>query len=123
MHGKLSRVYHDDRGLFRGLPQGILSTRYHSLSTQLSSLPPDLEVTSASEGLGVIMGLRHKKYTLEAVQYHPESILSASGDELMRNFLNLKGGTWAENPQSGVLDNSTPPFALHLTPPPIAAAA
>ncbi|KAI6017523.1 indole-3-glycerol phosphate synthase-domain-containing protein [Pisolithus marmoratus] len=109
-HGKLSPIRHDERGIFRGIPQSILSTRYHSLSASLSTLPPELMVTCATEESGVIMGVRHRTFALEAVQYHPESILSQSGDTLLRNFLALRGGTWTENPESRVLDPSLPPF-------------
>jgi anthranilate synthase/indole-3-glycerol phosphate synthase/phosphoribosylanthranilate isomerase len=112
MHGKVSRIRHDNRGCFKGIPQGIKSTRYHSLSAAHATLPPVLAITSISEGSGVIMGVRHRKYTLEAVQYHPESILSDGGDTLMRNFLALRGGLWEENPESGVLDNALPPFPV-----------
>lgn len=102
MHGKLSRVRHDSRGCFKDVPQGIQSTRYHSLSASVKSLPRDLQITAVSADSGVIMGVRHRELTIEAVQYHPESILSEGGDDLMRNFLNLKGGTWKENPHAGV---------------------
>ncbi|KAJ7076870.1 anthranilate synthase [Mycena belliarum] len=111
-HGKVSRVRHDNRGCFRDIPQGIKSTRYHSLSAASTTLPPDLAVTALSEDSGVIMGVRHRKYTVEAVQYHPESILSEGGDALIRNFLALTGGTWEENPDSKVLDASLPAFPL-----------
>lgn len=110
MHGKVSRIRHDNRGCFKGISQGIKSTRYHSLSAAHTTLPQSLAITSITEESGVIMGVRHRIYTLEAVQYHPESILSDEGDSLMRNFLSLRGGSWAENPQSAVLDNSLPPF-------------
>ncbi|KAJ7690712.1 anthranilate synthase [Mycena rosella] len=111
-HGKVSRVRHDNRGCFRDIPQGIKSTRYHSLSASSTTLPADLAVTALSEDSGVIMGVRHRKYTVEAVQYHPESILSEGGDELIRNFLALTGGTWEENPDSRVLDVSLPTFPM-----------
>jgi anthranilate synthase/indole-3-glycerol phosphate synthase/phosphoribosylanthranilate isomerase len=112
MHGKISHIQHDNRGCFKGLPQGIESTRYHSLSASHVTLPPTLAITSIAEKSGVIMGVRHRKYTLEAVQYHPESILSSGGDALMRNFLSLRGGLWEENPESGVLDTSLPEFPV-----------
>jgi anthranilate synthase/indole-3-glycerol phosphate synthase/phosphoribosylanthranilate isomerase len=102
MHGKLSRVRHDDTGCFRGVPQGVQSTRYHSLSAAVKTLPPQLQITAVTADSGVIMGVRHRELTVEAVQYHPESILSEGGDDLMRNFLGLKGGRWEENPQVGV---------------------
>lgn len=109
-HGKLSPIRHDERGIFQGISQSILSTRYHSLSASLSTLPPELMITCATEESGVIMGVRHRTFTVEAVQYHPESILSQAGDTLLRNFLALRGGTWTENPESRVLDPSLPPF-------------
>ncbi|VDC01500.1 unnamed protein product [Peniophora sp. CBMAI 1063] len=109
-HGKLSRVRHDNRGCLRGAPQGFLSTRYHSLSANVRTLPDALQVTAVTEESGVIMGVRHRTLAVEAVQYHPESILSESGDDLIRNFLALNGGTWAENPHAAVLEPSLPPF-------------
>ncbi|KAJ7502901.1 anthranilate synthase [Mycena galericulata] len=115
-HGKVSRVRHDNRGCFKDIPQGIKSTRYHSLSAASTTLPPDLAITALSEDSGVIMGVRHRKYTVEAVQYHPESILSEGGDELIRNFLALNGGTWEENPESRVLDASLPSFPMEVIP-------
>ncbi|KAE8230359.1 hypothetical protein CF326_g4642 [Tilletia indica] len=102
LHGKTSLVVHDGRGLFAGLPkQGIQGTRYHSLAAQLPSLPAELVVTSKTQS-GVVMGIRHTRHTVEAIQYHPESILSESGRELISNFLSWVGGTWAENPQAGI---------------------
>ncbi|KAJ7874827.1 anthranilate synthase [Mycena olivaceomarginata] len=121
-HGKVSPVRHDNRGCFKDIPQGIKSTRYHSLSAATTTLPPDLAITALSEGSGVIMGVRHRKYTVEAVQYHPESILSEGGDELIRNFLALKGGTWEENPDARVLDPSLPPFSAEALPIAVSAA-
>ncbi|KAL9931769.1 hypothetical protein V8E36_009319 [Tilletia maclaganii] len=102
LHGKTSLVLHDGRGLFAGLPkQGIQGTRYHSLAAQLQSLPAELVVTSKTQS-GVVMGIRHTRNTVEAIQYHPESILSEAGRELIANFLGWVGGTWAENPQAGI---------------------
>ena len=116
MHGKTSRVKHDNRGCFRGLPQGLSSIRYHSLSAAHSTLPADLAITSITEESGVIMGVRHRKYTVEAVQYHPESILSEGGNDLIRNFLSLRGGLWEDNPEAQVLDNALPPFPFEALP-------
>jgi len=116
MHGKTSRIKHDNRGCFRGLPQAHQSIRYHSLSAAHSTLPPELAITSATEESGVIMGVRHRKYTIEAVQYHPESILSENGNDLIRNFLSLRGGFWEDNPESRVLDNTLPPFPFEAIP-------
>lgn len=89
-----------------------MSTRYHSLSASLSTLPAELMVTSATEESGVIMGVRHREFVLEAVQYHPESILSESGNTLLRNFLSLRGGKWSENPEARVHDPDLPPFPI-----------
>ncbi|KAK4050521.1 anthranilate synthase / indole-3-glycerol phosphate synthase [Microbotryomycetes sp. JL221] len=97
VHGKTSAVQHDGKGLFTGLAQGIQSTRYHSLAARLTSLPDILEVTSRTEG-GIVMGLRHREFAFESVQYHPESILSEQGQLMLANFLSLTKGTWAENP-------------------------
>lgn len=120
MHGKISPIRHDNRGCFKDVPQGIKSTRYHSLSAAHATLPPDLAVTAATQESGVIMGVRHRKYTLEAVQYHPESILSEGGDDLIRNFLALRGGLWEENPEFRVLDSNLPPFPYEALPKEIA---
>ena len=116
MHGKTSRVKHDNRGCFRGLSQGLSSIRYHSLSAAHTTLPADLAITSITEESGVIMGVRHRKYTVEAVQYHPESILSEGGNDLIRNFLSLRGGLWEDNPEAQVLDNTLPPFPYEALP-------
>ena len=113
-HGKVSRVRHDGRGCFKDIPQGIKSTRYHSLSANVKTFPRDLAITATTEESGVIMGVRHRKYTLEAVQYHPESILSESGDKLFANFLALRGGTWDENPSFRVQDPNLPPFEVEI---------
>ncbi|KAG9125981.1 bifunctional tryptophan synthase trp1 [Ceratobasidium sp. 392] len=110
MHGKTSPIRHDNRGCFRDLPQGIQSTRYHSLSAHRTTLPSCLAITATTAESGVIMGVRHRELALEAVQYHPESIMSEEGDALLRNFLDLEGGTWAENPTSKVLDPTLHPF-------------
>jgi len=89
-----------------------MSTRYHSLSASLATLPVDLMVTCATEESGVIMGVRHREFVVEAVQYHPESILSDSGNTLLRNFLALRGGKWSENPEARVHDPDLPPFPI-----------
>jgi anthranilate synthase/indole-3-glycerol phosphate synthase/phosphoribosylanthranilate isomerase len=97
VHGKTSAVLHDSKGLFRGVSQGIQSTRYHSLAAKVTTLPDELEVTSRTEG-GIVMGLRHKEFAFESVQYHPESILSEEGKSMLSNFLSLKSGLWSGNP-------------------------
>lgn len=86
MHGKTSQVSHDGRGIFAELPNPFVATRYHSLIVDEATLPGELEVTARSED-GVIMGLRHRLYDVEGVQFHPESILTTSGKQLLANFL------------------------------------
>jgi anthranilate synthase component 2 len=88
MHGKTSRITHDGRGVFRGLPAGFEATRYHSLVVLESNLPPALEVSARAED-GEIMGLRHRRYPVEGVQFHPESVLTKQGKALLGNFLEL----------------------------------
>ena len=86
MHGKTSTVHHTDEGVFRGLPQDFHATRYHSLAIERDSMPDCLEITAQSED-GEIMGVRHKELAVEGVQFHPESILTEHGHQLLRNFL------------------------------------
>ena len=88
LHGKTSEVRHDGKTIFRGLPNPVTATRYHSLIVDRKSLPRELEI-SAETSDGVIMGLRHRKLRVEGVQFHPESVLTDSGKQLLRNFLNL----------------------------------
>lgn len=88
MHGKTSPITHDGKTVFSGLPNPFPATRYHSLIVEGSSLPPCLEI-SATTSDGVIMGLRHKEWKVEGVQFHPESVLTAAGKQLLRNFLDL----------------------------------
>ena len=85
-HGKTSRITHDGRGLFAGVPDGTVATRYHSLMAEESSVPAELEVTARSDD-GVVMGLRHRTLPLELVQFHPESVLSVDGPAMLANFL------------------------------------
>jgi anthranilate synthase/aminodeoxychorismate synthase-like glutamine amidotransferase len=89
MHGKTSRIHHDGRGVFEGLPQDFEATRYHSLVVVDQGLPADLEVSARAED-GEIMGLRHRRLPIEGVQFHPESILTGQGKALLRNFLGLR---------------------------------
>ena len=92
MHGKLSQIHHNDTGLFRGLDNPFTATRYHSLVVERDSLPECLEETawtSEEDGTSEIMGLRHREYPIYGVQFHPESILTRQGHELLRNFLEL----------------------------------
>jgi anthranilate synthase/aminodeoxychorismate synthase-like glutamine amidotransferase len=90
MHGKTSPIYHDGRTVFRNLPQPFRATRYHSLLVERTSLPDCLEVSAWTEE-GEIMGLRHRDMPVEGVQFHPESILTDVGKDLLRNFLELPG--------------------------------
>jgi anthranilate synthase/aminodeoxychorismate synthase-like glutamine amidotransferase len=92
MHGKTSQIEHDGRTIFRGVPSPMEATRYHSLIVAERGLPRDLEVsarTTERDGSTVIMGLRHKRYPVEGVQFHPESVLTPQGRQLLRNFLAL----------------------------------
>lgn len=86
MHGKTSMIYHDEKGLFKGLSNPFVATRYHSLIVKEETLPPCLEI-SAKTKEGEIMGLRHKEYPIEGLQFHPESILTKEGKLLLANFL------------------------------------
>lgn len=86
MHGKISCISHDGRTVFRGLQQEFIATRYHSLIVERESLPENLEI-SAWTSDGIIMGLRHRRWPVEGVQFHPESILTAVGKQLLGNFL------------------------------------
>ncbi len=86
MHGKVSKIHHDGRTLFAGLPQDFVATRYHSLIVERDSLPDCLEI-SAESADGLIMGLRHREKAVEGVQFHPESILTGEGKPLLKNFL------------------------------------
>lgn len=86
MHGKLSAIHHEDGGVFEGLPKPFQATRYHSLIVRREDLPECLEVTAWTED-GMIMGLRHREYAVEGVQFHPESIMTEAGKDLLRNFL------------------------------------
>lgn len=88
MHGKTSEIHHDGKTLFLNLPNPFTATRYHSLLVEKASLPDCLELSAQTEQ-GEIMGLRHKTYKVEGVQFHPESILTKAGKDLLKNFLNL----------------------------------
>ncbi len=91
MHGKVSPVHHDDRGLLAGMPKPFEAGRYHSLIARPESLPASLEVTARSAE-GEIMGVRHRDLVIEGVQFHPESVLTPDGPVLLANFLKLRGG-------------------------------
>jgi anthranilate synthase/aminodeoxychorismate synthase-like glutamine amidotransferase len=88
MHGKTSQIHHDGRTIFSGLPNPFVATRYHSLIVERETLPPCLEVSATSPD-GLIMGLRHRQMKVEGVQFHPESILTEFGKQLLANFLKI----------------------------------
>jgi anthranilate synthase/aminodeoxychorismate synthase-like glutamine amidotransferase len=89
MHGKTSLIFHDGKTIFKGLPDPFEATRYHSLLIRKENVPDCLEITAWTES-GEIMGVRHRKFLIEGVQFHPESILTIAGKDLLRNFLSLK---------------------------------
>lgn len=86
MHGKTSMISHTNSGVFAGLPNPLEATRYHSLIVERDSIPDELEITAESSD-GLVMGLRHTEYDIEGVQFHPESILTVAGHDLLQNFL------------------------------------
>lgn len=88
MHGKTSEIHHDGRTIFQGLPDPFTATRYHSLIVERKTLPKELQV-SAETSDGVVMGLRHRKWKVEGVQFHPESVLTPAGMQIVKNFLAL----------------------------------
>jgi len=90
-HGKTSLIHHDGKGIFKGLANPFAAVRYHSLAVKDNGLPDCLEVTARSD-TRIIMGLRHKKYPVEGVQFHPESIMTKVGKDILRNFLDLRDG-------------------------------
>lgn len=87
-HGKTSEIHHDSKGVFGKLPDPFRATRYHSLIVERNSLPRELAISAETDD-GIIMGLRHRRYKVEGVQFHPESVLTPSGKQLLRNFLSL----------------------------------
>jgi len=92
MHGKTSQVEHDGKSIFRDLPSPLTATRYHSLIVKKETLPKELEVSAwtSDNGSRTIMGLRHRKFAVEGVQFHPESVLTSDGKRLIKNFLETK---------------------------------
>jgi anthranilate synthase/aminodeoxychorismate synthase-like glutamine amidotransferase len=88
VHGKPAEITHDSKGVFTGLSQNFQAGRYHSLIVERESFPDELEISAATPD-GLIMGLRHKRFKVEGVQFHPESILTSEGKKLLQNFLNL----------------------------------
>jgi anthranilate synthase component II len=87
-HGKTSQIRHDGSGVFRGLPNPFTATRYHSLIVERKSLPAELQVTAETDD-DIIMGMQHRQFPLMGVQFHPESVLTESGKQLLKNFLSL----------------------------------
>jgi anthranilate synthase/aminodeoxychorismate synthase-like glutamine amidotransferase len=108
IHGKTSRVFHDGRTIFAGLPSPLVGTRYHSLVIDEAGLPESLEVSARTED-GVIMGVRHRSALLEGVQFHPEAVLTEHGHALLRNFLTLARGNSVSGapPSAGALHAQT----------------
>lgn len=101
VHGKTTTVKHDGKGMFYNVPQSVAVTRYHSLAGSVSTLPDCLEITATTEtSPEIIMGVRHKQFTVEGVQFHPESILTESGQIMIDNVLRVTGGTWKENDEN-----------------------
>jgi anthranilate synthase/aminodeoxychorismate synthase-like glutamine amidotransferase len=94
-HGKSSPVFHDGRRIFRGLPVPFPGGRYHSLAVVRESVPPALEISAWTED-GLVMGVRHRQFAVEGVQFHPESIMTPVGHDLVRNFLQCKAPIWPE---------------------------
>ncbi|MGN6482978.1 MAG: anthranilate synthase component II [Thermomicrobiales bacterium] len=95
MHGKTSQIEHDGKGVFEGLPNPFVATRYHSLTIEPSTVPAQFEVTATSDD-GVIQGIRHRELPIEGVQFHPESILTVHGKDLLANFLRSCGAIAAD---------------------------
>jgi anthranilate synthase/aminodeoxychorismate synthase-like glutamine amidotransferase len=94
MHGKTSLIRHEGKGVFAGLPEPLEATRYHSLVVDRASVPEVLEITAETED-GIVMGLRHRELDVEGVQFHPESILTVAGHDMLRNFLDRAGARTA----------------------------
>ncbi|MBI2958370.1 MAG: aminodeoxychorismate/anthranilate synthase component II [Chloroflexi bacterium] len=97
MHGKSSQIFHDGKTVYRGLPNPFAAARYHSLVIEPRSVPPCLEVSARTE-TGEIMGVRHRDYVVEGVQFHPESIMTEAGHDLLRNFLSYSSPVWKVEP-------------------------
>ena len=86
MHGKTSMIHHNDKGVFSGLPNPFKAIRYHSLAVYRENLPEELEITAWTDS-GLIMGVKHKEFPVEGIQFHPESIMTEAGKDLLKNFL------------------------------------
>jgi len=94
MHGKTSDIYHDGKGVYAGLPNPFVATRYHSLIVDRASLPPEFEITAWTDR-DELMGIRHREWTAEGVQFHPESFLTTDGPTLLGNFLKVQSPRWS----------------------------
>jgi anthranilate synthase/aminodeoxychorismate synthase-like glutamine amidotransferase len=110
VHGKTSAIHHDGKTIYQGLPNPFPATRYHSLIIETEGCPSCLEITARTSE-GIIMGVRHRDYVVEGVQFHPESILTEAGHDLLANFLRLNRAVWAKsqmpNPQRARARNQT----------------
>lgn len=102
MHGKTSMIHHDGKGIFQGLPDPFVATRYHSLIVDRETLPDHLEITAETED-GIIMGLQHRDFPVYGVQFHPESILTPAGKQLLGNFLATTGNVPNELEQPALI--------------------
>ena len=98
MHGKTSMIEHDGREIYRGVPNPFEATRYHSLMADERTLPDSFEITARSADRGELMGIRHREYTIEGVQFHPESFLTEEGPRILANFLEISGGVRSGSP-------------------------
>ncbi|MFC1671769.1 anthranilate synthase component II [Planctomycetota bacterium] len=92
MHGKTSPIAHDGKTIYEGVDNPFRATRYHSLVADVNTLPDSFEITARTDDQGELMGIRHKEYTIEGVQFHPESFLTEEGPKLLANFLEISGG-------------------------------
>ena len=101
LHGKTSLVHHDGKGVFTGLPDPMTATRYHSLAVEPDTVGPELEVSARTDN-GVIMGLRHREYAVEGVQFHPESVLTEGGHRMLANWLAVCGDAGAVDRSEGL---------------------
>lgn len=95
LHGKTSKIHHDGKGIFKGIPDPFVATRYHSLLVDKETLPDCFEISAWTDE-GEIMGVRHKEHLMEGVQFHPESILTKYGKDILRNFISIASGTKRE---------------------------
>ena len=88
MHGKVSEISHDNKTIFKNIPQKFIATRYHSLIIERKSIPAELEISAETDD-GIVMGVRHKKHPIEGIQFHPESFLTSAGETIIKNWLKL----------------------------------